>query len=233
MIMESKKTPKSDLQNKKTIFLEIGVVVALTLVLVAFNWSSKERRTAVLVADEPKIVIGFEELVPVTSQERPVPGDVKIRIPNEIILIVDEPIEIPGLSFASSESNDSHSFNWRFLDKPQLKKDDEVIEKYPDVKIKPLFKGKNAGEFSKWIYSQLVYPPEALENGICGNVVVSFVVNTDGSLSDIKSTKKVDVLLEEAVLEIVKNSKEWTPGRNNNTAVRVSYQVSIVFKMQK
>jgi protein TonB len=232
MIMKSKKTPKSDLQNKKIIFLEIGISVALTIVLVAFNWSSKERREAVLVAVEPKTVIGFEELVPVTTQEIPVPGDVKIQIPNELILIVDEPITIPGLSFASSKHHEGHKFDWSVVDKlPQLKKDDDVIEDYPKVKVKPLFQGKDAREFSKWIYSQLVYPPKALENGIQGSVVVSFIVNTDGSLSDIRSTKKVDALLEEAVLEIVRNSPEWTPGINDKP-VRVSYQVSIVFKIQ-
>jgi len=232
--MESKKTKKSDLQNKKTIFLEIGMAVALAIVLAAFNWSSKERRSAILVA-EPTTWAGVEESVPVTTHDIPSPSvsEIKIRIPTDILVIVDEPIDISGINFVGA-SNDAVSGNiWGEPILQPVKNEDDVIEEIPYVRVekKPLFQGKDAGEFRNWIYSQLVYPRAALENGIQGNVVLSFVVNTDGNLSDIKLLRKVDPLLSEAVMEIVKNSPKWTPGRQQNKPVRVTYQVPIVFKI--
>jgi protein TonB len=102
------------------------------------------------------------------------------------------------------------------------------------VEEKPRFQGKEAAEFTKWIYSKLAgnYPQEAQDNNIQGTVRVSFTVNTDGTLSDIKSVRKVEPLLENAVIEIVKQSPKWTPGRNKNQPVRVPYQVPIVFKLE-
>ncbi|MDR3245602.1 MAG: energy transducer TonB [Prevotellaceae bacterium] len=235
--MESKKTAKSDLQNKKTIFLEIGMAVALAVVLVAFNWSSKERRAAVLVA-EPTTWAGFDESVPITTQDLPTPsaGKIKIRIPNDILVIVDEPIDISDISFVGTTGDSISSTAIWGNPIPQLsKQEDDIIEEIPYVLVekKPLFQGKDAGEFRNWIYSQVVYPRAALENGIQGTVVLSFIVNTDGRLSDIKTLRKVDPLLYEAVIEIVKNSPEWTPGRQQNKPVRVTYQVPIVFKINK
>jgi protein TonB len=76
-------------------------------------------------------------------------------------------------------------------------------------------------------------PEEALNNNIQGTVRISFTVNTDGTLSDIKSVKKTDPILEECVIAIVKKSPKWTPGQQQNKPVKVPYQVPIVFKIQE
>ncbi|MDR0724864.1 MAG: energy transducer TonB, partial [Prevotellaceae bacterium] len=89
-------------------------------------------------------------------------------------------------------------------------------------------------EFVKWIYARLQgnYPQAAQENNIQGTVRVSFTVNVDGSLSDIRSLRKIDPILEDCVIELVKKSPKWTPGRQQNKPVRVTYQVPVVFKLQ-
>jgi TonB family protein len=108
---------------------------------------------------------------------------------------------------------------------------DEIIP-FEIVEEKPKFQGKEASEFTKWIYSKLEYPQVAHDNNIQGTVRVSFTVNTDGTLSDIKSIRKIDPLLENTVIEIIKQSPKWTPGRQQKKPVRVPYQVPIVFKLQ-
>jgi TonB family protein len=115
--------------------------------------------------------------------------------------------------------------------KPSTGEKPEVVP-FADVEVKPKFQDKEAAEFTKWIYSQLKYPLEAIEKNIQGTVRVSFVINSDGTLSDIKSIRKVDTILENAVIDIVKKSPKWTPGQHKNKDVNVPYQIPVVFKLQ-
>jgi protein TonB len=103
---------------------------------------------------------------------------------------------------------------------------------YSDVDEKPMFQGKEAGEFVKWIYAHLHYPVEAFEKNIQGVVQIGFTINEDGTVSDVKSLREIDPLLENAVIEIVKKSPKWTPGKYKNEVAKVNYQVPVVFKLQ-
>jgi protein TonB len=87
-----------------------------------------------------------------------------------------------------------------------------------------MFQGKDAGQFVHWIHSKLAtnYPQAAIENNLQGTVRVSFTVNVDGTLSDVKSIRRVDPILEECVIELVKKSPKWTSGRQQNKPVRVT-----------
>ena len=99
--MELKKTPKADLQNKKNLFLEIGLSLALLAVFVAFNWKSSEKPEAMLIAGHQEI-IEEEEQVPITEQ-MPLPQEIP-QIP-EIIDIVDDEVDIPfDLDLSSVET---------------------------------------------------------------------------------------------------------------------------------
>jgi protein TonB len=236
--MELKKTSKADLQNKKTLFFEVGLVVSLLVVLVAFNWTSREKAESLLIADRQEIV-EEEEQVPITQQEPPPPPEIP-KIPQipDVIDIVEDDVDISSdFDFSESETNDL------FQDLAYVEKKQQVIEEVEEVdevipfavvEEKPKFQGKDAGEFVKWINSKLVnnYPQAAVENNIQGVVRVSFTVNIDGTLSDIRSLRKIDPILEDCVIELVKKSPKWTPGRQQNKPVKVTYQVPVVFKLQ-
>jgi TonB family protein len=130
------------------------------------------------------------------------------------------------------EKNETAIYNeCRKLASKLIGKDVETIP-FEIVEEKPKFQGKEASEFTKWIHSKLTYPQKAQDNNIQGTVRVSFTVNTDGTLSDIKSIKTVDPMLEDAVIEIIKQSPKWTPGSQQRKPVRVPYQVPIVFKLE-
>ncbi|MDR0385001.1 MAG: energy transducer TonB [Prevotellaceae bacterium] len=234
--MELKKTLKADLQNKKTLFFEIGLVLSLVVVLVAFNWTSREKTGSMLIAEHQEIV-EEEEQVPITEQEPPPPPEIP-KIPQipDVIDIVEDDVDISSeFDFSESEANDLFQ-DLTYVEKKQqeIKDEEEVDDVIPFaiVEVKPMFQGKEAGEFVKWIYSNLVYPPTATENNIQGTVRVSFTVNIDGTLSEIKSLRKVDPILEDCVIDIIKKSPKWTPGRQQNKPVKVTYQVPISFKLQ-
>lgn len=234
--MELKKTPKADLQNKKSLFFEIGLALSLLFVLVAFNWTSKEKGEAVLVAVHQEIV--EEEEILQTQQEPPPPPEIpKIpQIPDAINIVEDDVDISSDFDFSESESNDNLFNDLKYVEqKAQVVEEAEEVEEtipFAIVEEKPKFQGQEASEFTKWIYSKLQYPQAAQDNNIQGTVRISFTVNTDGSLSDIKSIRKVDPLLEDAVIEIIKQSPKWTPGRQQRKPVKVPYQVPILFKLQ-
>jgi protein TonB len=235
--MELKKTSKTDLQNKKTLFFELGLSLSLLAVLVAFNWSSKERSTSVLVADYQGI-IEEEEQVPITQPELPLPELPKIPQIPDIIEIVDNDVDISSTFDLSDLENDNFPQNWEYIKTTPVTKNEDIetdeVLPFVTVEVKPMFQGKDAGEFVKWIYAQLQgnYPQAAIENNIQGIVRISFTVNVDGTLSDIKSLRKVDPILENCVIELIKKSPKWTPGRQQNKPVRVTYQAPVVFKLQ-
>jgi protein TonB len=112
----------------------------------------------------------------------------------------------------------------------QTGKDQSIKEPvYDKVDKMPLFNGKDAGEFAQWIGKQIKYPEEALKKKIIGNVVVSFIIEKDGSVSSVKVVKSVPELDGEAV-RVVKSSPKWTPGVKDNAPVRVSFMIPINFK---
>ncbi|MDR1341278.1 MAG: energy transducer TonB [Prevotellaceae bacterium] len=238
--MEFKKTPKADLQNKKSLFFEIGLCLSLLAVLFAFNWTSKEKGPGMLVREYQEIV-EEEEQVPITQQElTPPPEAPKIPQIPDVIDIVEDDVDISS-EFDFSESENNNLFqDLAYVDKKgtgvvqDVEEVDEVIP-FAIVEDKPKFQGKDASEFVKWIYSKLEgnYPQQAVENNIQGMVRVSFTVNIDGTLSDIKSIRKIDPILEDCVIEIVKKSPKWVPGRQQNKPVKVTYQVPVTFKLQQ
>jgi protein TonB len=214
--------------------------LSLLAVLFAFNWTSSEKAASMLVMDRQEI-IEEEEQVPITQQElAPPPEAPKIPQIPDVIDIVEDDVDISS-DFDFSESENNNLFqDLAYVDKKgtgvvqEVEEVDEVIP-FAIVEDKPMFQGKEAKEFVKWIYSKLDgnYPQQAVENNIQGTVRVSFTVNTDGTLSDIKSLRKIDPILEDCVIEIVKKSPKWTPGRQQNKPVKVTYQVPVLFKLQQ
>ena len=96
----------------------------------------------------------------------------------------------------------------------------------------PQFMGGDLRSFQIWVSQRLVYPPIAQENGIQGTVVVQFIVEKDGSLSNIKVLRSPDNSLSKEAVRVVSSSPKWTPGRQNGEAVRVQYRIPIGFKLQ-
>ena len=116
-----------------------------------------------------------------------------------------------------------------------LGNEDEEIHLYAVVKKKPLFNGKNADtKFGEYLASEIVYPAEAQEKGISGRVYAEFVIETDGSVSNITIIRGVDPLLDNEVLRVVKSSSgNWTPGKHEGKPVRVLYKFPFVFRLNE
>ena len=84
----------------------------------------------------------------------------------------------------------------------------------------------------QYLSSNIHYPAVAAENGVQGRVVVGFVVERDGSITDVNVMRSVDPSLDREAVRVVKNMPRWTPGKQNGSAVRVKYQVPVTFRLQ-
>ena len=108
----------------------------------------------------------------------------------------------------------------------------EVSTKVFDVvEEMPSFPG-GQGALMSYLASNIKYPVVAQENGVQGRVIVSFVVERDGSISDVKVARSVDPSLDREAQRVVKSMPRWTPGKQNGHTVRVKYTVPVVFRLQ-
>lgn len=112
---------------------------------------------------------------------------------------------------------------------------DEVIDDdIPFVKVEqmPSFMGGDLMTFRSWAMKQVRYPQIAIENNITGRVLLSFVIEKDGSLTNIKILQTPDVSLSNEAIRIMKLSPKWTPGMQRDQAVRVKYTLPLEFRLQ-
>ena len=100
------------------------------------------------------------------------------------------------------------------------------------VETKPTFQGGNAGDFSKWVNSQLVYPDKAKADKIAGRVVLQFKVDTDGVVRDVKVLRSAHEMLDAEAVRVISASPKWEPGRQKGEPVAVTYTFPVIFQLR-
>lgn len=108
--------------------------------------------------------------------------------------------------------------------------EDEVLS-ITDIEQKPSFPGGET-EMYRWLANNIVYPPTASEEGIQGRVVVEFIVNKNGSISNARVLRSRHPALDREALRVVNAMPVWTPGRHNGRPVRVTYTLPVTFRLQ-
>lgn len=144
--------------------------------------------------------------------------------------------QLGGLAESTNIVTDSTSIE--FTDEDTLiMKDLEAgtvtLKRLHDLDKMPTFQGGDLSKFRKWVMSNMTYPKKAVKNNIQGRVVVKFVIDKDGSVTDIEVVKSPDKLLSDEAVRVVKMSPKWTPGELDNSPVRVYFTIPIDFKMVK
>ena len=229
--MEIKKTPKADLENRRTLYTEIGLVVALLVVWGAFSYSTKEKAVASLGEDTQ--VVEVEDMVPITQETPPPPPEApKIPVLSDQIDIVEDDIKVED-NFMSLE--DDANLGVEIMDYVEEVKEEVVEEEaipFQLVEEKPSFNGGDANEFSKWVNSKLQYPEIAKENGVQGRVTLQFTVNPDGSVSNVKVLRGVDSSLDKEAVRVVSMSPKRKPGKQRDRAVKVTYTFPVIFQLR-
>ena len=229
--MEIKKSPKADLTNKTALFREIGLAATLLIVLVAFEWSSKDKVETIDLTSQAAAV--EEEIIPITQQQQELPPEMpKIPVLSDVIDIVDDDIDVgDDIIFTEDDKNLGVEIMDYHAEVAEEVIEEEVIP-FAIVEEKPKFQGGDANTFSKWVNSKLVYPEIAKENGIQGRVTLQFTVGTDGSVSNVQVLRGVDASLDKEAVRIVSSSPKWTPGRQRERPVKVVYTFPVIFQLR-
>ena len=231
--MEVKKSPKASLENKKLLFTEIGLVAALGILYGAFEYSTKENDVAVL-ADNTQVQIE-DEMIAIQNETPPPPPEApKIPVLSDQIDIIDDNIKLDDDLFMNLE--DDANLGVEIMDYKEVEVVEEVVEEeaipFQLVEEKPSFNGGDANEFSKWVNSKLVYPEIAKENGVQGRVTLSFTVEKDGSVTNVRVLRGVDPSLDDEAVRVVKSSPKWKPGKQRDRTVKVTYTFPVIFQLR-
>lgn len=229
--MEIKKTEKADLKNKKLLFTEIGFVVALLVVLGAFEWKSAGKRDNVLEAEN--IAVEEEEIIPITQDTPPPPPEApKIPIFSDDIEIVDDNIKVDTEIMDLEDDANLGVEMYDYVEEVVEEAVEEEAIPFQLVETKPSFNGGDANEFSKWVNERLVYPEIAKENGVQGRVMLQFTVGADGKVSNVKVLRGVDPSLDKEAVRVVSMSPKWKPGKQRDRAVKVTYTFPVIFQLR-
>ena len=226
--MEIKKSPKADLQNKRGLLLEIGLAVALAIVIGAFAWTPKEHRIEQV---DLNYAIVEEEITEITRQDQKPPEPpkkVEVKVIADLLQVVTNDTKIETSMTFDEFDEDAEVFQEVEVVEEEIVDDEPFLI----VETMPTFQGGDLNTFRNWVQSNVRFPQIALENGIQGTVVLSFVIEKDGSLTNIQVLRTPDRSLAEEATRVLQKSPKWTPGKQRNQVVRVKYNLPVVFRVQ-
>ena len=227
--MELKKSHKADLERNRGIFFQIGLILVLSWMWIAFEWTNNPNKDSgeKLIADSS---FDVEEMQVTRREEQPKPEPEQQQQVTEILNIVEDDVEIDDDFDFDMEADASTEFEFTgFVDEEEF--DDEEV--FYIVEDMPTFNGgEPAIEFRKYIAQNLRYPDIAAENGISGRVIVQFAVSNVGKVVDAKVVAGVDPALDKEAMRVVMTSPSWTPGKQRGKAVKVLFTFPINFVLQ-
>jgi protein TonB len=226
--MEEKKSPKANLENKKLMFIQIGMIISLLIAWLAFEHKSYDKLTIDESLLNREVAID-EEMVEITKQEEQKPQPIEQPQQTTQLEIVNDDVETEDINInAEVEQNE-------IIEEyvaPEVV-EEEVVEQeiFQIVEEMPSFPG-GEGKLMEYVAKNIKYPQIARETGIQGRVFVGFVVEPDGSISNVKLLRGIGGGCDEEAMRVIKSLPKWKPGKQRGKAVRVSYQIPVFFKLQ-
>lgn len=234
--MEIKKAPHADLERGKGLNLLLGLVVALSVLFTALEWRSLaqvEHSARDTSQDVLENTVQLEEL---KQEEEPEPEQVEqpqqelvVELP-ETFNVVDNNVEVAQTSFIS-DPNDNRTSTPPPAPVAPEPVQEEADEIFQVVEQAPEFPGGQS-ELMKYLSSSIRYPEIAVENGIQGRVIVQFVVEKDGSATQVEVARGVDPSLDKEAIRVVKEMPKWKPGQQRGKPVRTKFTLPVQFRLQ-
>ncbi len=229
-MMDVKKSPKANLENRRTTYVLMGLVFALGAFYVAFEWTQKEIK--VYEAQNNMEVFFEEEMIENTIQQEETLPPPPPPAPDVIeeLNIVDNDVETAEVEIVSEDDQKTVQEMLRVPIAPPVEDPEEnvvfvVVEKMPE------FPG-GVTELMKYLNNNVKYPIIAQENSIQGRVVVRFTVRRDGSIDDIEVVRSADPNLDKEAVRVIKSMPNWKPGEQRGKKVNCKFTVPVVFKLQ-
>jgi len=228
--MELKKSDKANLEKRRGLYLEIGLLFALCVALLAFEWQIAPKEE--VASTGPVNEAMEEDVVPITRQDEPPPPPPEPPKVTDILDIVADDVHVDTNIDINIEADQSTEITPVVFTPTEVIEEEEEEVLFAIVEDKPLFNGKDAETaFREWVYSKVVYPPVAQENGIAGRVFLEFAISRTGDVEDVRLLRGVDPLLDNEAIRVIRMSPKWTPGYQRGKPVKVKYQFQLVFRL--
>lgn len=227
--MEAKKSPRADLENKKGMYLEIGLIVILVASLVAFNLKSYDIQQTEVVQREA--VDELEDLLIQTKEDTPPPPpEQQPEVVVTDINVVENTAEVEDIHVDASDDANKAQEEFVPVEVPQ---EETVVEEeiFTVVENEPEFPGGMEALY-KYLGESIKYPPVAKENNITGKVYVTFVVEKDGSIANPRVLRDIGGGCGQEAIRVVKAMPKWKPGKQRGKAVRVQFNLPVSFNLQ-
>lgn len=234
--MKDRKADNANLETRKTFFFFLGLVLTLGIVYGAFELKFYERS----LMDLGQLDLDIDDEEVIMTQREPTPPPPPPPAPPEVINIVENEVEIEEVEFESTETDQTDEIV--FVEKVEEETDE--IFNFAVVENRPVYPGceKFATEDEKWeclnknimthIAKNFKFPEMARQMGISGRVFVNFVIEKDGSISNVTVARGVDKLLDDEAIRVVKTLPKFQPAKQRGKAVRMQYTVPINAKLQ-
>ena len=228
--MEAKKSKRADLETKKSIFFQAGLIVTLTLTILAFEWRSPVKHN--LVLDPGRKTVIEDDIIALSTHEIPRPAVVppSFTLFNEV---KDDQIQTDydPLDAESDEGEEIPEYIPTKItdlkDEPRIEDPSEfflVVEKQPE------FPG-GIDEMRKFLGDNIQYPEIAKAANIQGTVHLFFIVEKDGSISNNEVARSIGGGCDEEAIRVIKRMPRWNPGLQQMKPVRVKFSIPIGFRL--
>jgi protein TonB len=227
--MELKKSEKADLEWRKPTFFQIGLVISLLLVYMAFELiGSREKADPVFIGSGQ--LITEETMIQTAHEEQQQQQQQQHTVAESLLEIVDNSIRLADFTIDAESTTDL--VVEEVVIAPVENTVIEKAEEIPFVVVEemPEFPGGEEALY-KFLSENTVYPPFARTAGIEGRVTIGFVVEPDGRLSNFRVVRSAAPILDEEALRVVKTLPRWKPGKQRGKAVRVQYQIPVIFTL--
>ncbi len=225
--MDAKKSPKADLETKKVLFIQFGLIIALTIVFFAFEWKSYDKRE--LDLGQREVVDIVEEIIPLTEQKVKPPPPPPPKQVTDVEIVEDDEIIEDDIDIDAEADEETEVEEYIPIEMEEEEIDEEHI--FAIVEQDAAFPGGEKARI-RYLMGNINYPTMARESGIQGTVFVTFVVERDGSVTDVKVTRGIGGGCDEEAVRVIRGMPKWIPGRQRNKPVRVQFNLPVRFTLQ-
>ncbi len=229
--MEAKKSEKANLENKKGLFLEVGLIVALAIILFAFEYKTYDKQEEAVQMTTADVVV--EEMVIQTQQNEPEPPKQEVELSTTEFEIVEDNKVIENEFNLDNLTSDVNGDVFIPTVEVQVEEvvEEEETEIFTVVEQQASFPG-GFGELNKYLAKNIKYPQQARETGTQGRVYLTFVVEKDGSITDIKILRDIGSGCGEEAIRVVKAMPKWQPAMQRGKKVRQQFNLPVSFSLQ-
>ena len=228
--MEAKKTPRADLENRRGLFLEIGLAVILAAALVAFNIKSYDKEVKEVSTRTADVEIDADIIQTAEDTPPPPPPEEPEVVATELNVVENDAEDIHEVGIINAEAKADEALEFTRV---EVKEEVEEVEEevFLVVEEDPEFPG-GLDALSKFIADNIKYPQLAKENNITGKVFVSFVVEKDGRVGQVKILRDIGGGCGNEAVRVVKMMPRWKPGKQRGKAVRTQFNLPVNFTLK-